>query len=149
VVVSTNPHFIYLAGDSYLKIFGPEREKRAMVTREWLENGIHMTIGSDAPTTPWYTPQTVIAGAMLRPTLSKKILNQEQCLTFEESLRAQTIEAAYATFQENELGSLEAGKQADVAVWPGDPSSLGPAQLIEMDEMDLTLIGGKVVHGKI
>ena len=120
-----------------------------MVTREWLENGIHMTIGSDAPTTPWYTPQTVMAGAMLRPTLSKKILNEEQCLTFEESLRAQTFEAAYATHQENELGSLEAGKLADVVVWPGDPSALSPAELIEMDQMDLTLIGGKVVHGQI
>ena len=149
VVVSTNPHFIYIAGDSYEPIFGPERAKRAMVTREWLENGIHMTIGSDAPTTPWYTPQTVMAGAMLRPTLSKKILNKEQCLTFEESLRAQTFEAAYATHQENELGSLEAGKLADVVVWPGDPSSLGPAELVEMDQMDLTLIGGKVVHGQV
>ena len=149
VVVSTNPHFIYLAGDSYEPIFGAERAKRAMVTREWLENGIHMTIGSDAPTTPWYTPQTVMAGAILRPTLSKKILNEEQCLTFEEALRAQTFEAAYATHQENELGSLEAGKLADVAVWPGDPSGLSPAELIKMDKMDLTLIGGKVVHGKI
>ena len=149
VVVSTNPHFIYLGGDSYEGILGPERTRRAMVTREWLENGIHLTIGSDAPTTPWYTPQTVMAAAMLRATFSKKILNQEQCMTFEESLRAQTIEAAYATFQENELGSLEAGKLADVAVWPGDPSGLSPAELFAMDEMDLTLIGGKVVHGTI
>jgi predicted amidohydrolase YtcJ len=149
VVVSTNPQFIYLGGDSYEGMFGEQRAKRVMVTREWLENGIPVTIGSDCPSTIWYDPQTTIGGGMTRLTYSKKIYNQEQCLTFEEALRAQTYDAAYASHQENEKGSLEPGKLADIAVWPGDPSRATLAELLAMDQMDLTLIGGKVVHGTI
>ena len=149
VVVSTNPTFICMAGDMYEDILGKERTKRVIVTREWLENGIHLTIGSDTPTTPWYTPQVTMAAAIVRPTPTKYILNPEQCLTFEEVLRAHTIEAAYASHQENEKGSLEAGKLADIAVWPADPSTLSPTSLRDMDEIDMTLVGGKVVHGAI
>jgi predicted amidohydrolase YtcJ len=146
VVVSTNPQFIYVGGDSYAEIFGSERVSRILVTREWIDAGVHVTIGSDAPTTPFYSPQSTMAGAISRLTFSKKVIGPDQIMTFEEALRAHTIEGAYAAHEENIKGSIEAGKLADLAVWNQDPSTLSIGELFNLPSVYMTIIGGKVVY---
>ena len=146
VVMSVNPQFIFVGGDTYESIFGKDRLKRIIVTREWLDAGIHVTIGSDAPSVPWPTPQVTIAGAISRLTFSQNVIGQDQCLTVIEALRAHTIEAAYAAHQENIKGSVEAGKLADITIWPIDPTSASLKELFNMAPMFMTIVGGKVVH---
>jgi predicted amidohydrolase YtcJ len=146
VVVSTQPAFIYLFGDGWKGLFGEKRMERIVVTREWLENGVHLAIGSDAPSTPFYNPQASLAGAMTRQTFKETPIASDQGLTFEEALRAHTIEAAYAGHQEQVMGSLEPGKFADFVVWAKDPASLSTHDLALTTEVDMTFIGGKIVH---
>ena len=146
VVMSVNPAFIYVFGISYESLYGAERMPRIIVTREWLDAGLHVCIGSDAPSMPLYNPQFTMAGAMSRLTFKETVLGPEQVMTFEEALRAHTIEAAYAAHEENLKGSLEAGKLADIVVWPQDPSTLDIESLAMTTVMDMTIIGGKVVH---
>jgi len=67
-------------------------------------------------------------------------------MTFEEALRAQTIGAAYAGFEEGVKGSIEPGKYADLVVWTDDPSSMDPRALAKVKTVDMTLVGGKVVY---
>ena len=62
-----------------------------------------------------------------------------------EALRSQTINAAYTGFQEKLLGSIEAGKLADIVVLGDDPLTFAPAQFQELP-VDITIAGGKVVH---
>jgi predicted amidohydrolase YtcJ len=147
VIASVNPHFLYMAGDSYKNIFGDERSNRIIVTREWLDAGVHLTIGSDAPSVPFHHPQATMAGGIGRYTLSKQILNPDQCLTFAEALRAHTIEAAYAAHDEQELGSLEPGKFADLVIWKEDPSSLRVGELAQTEQVKMTMVGGNVIYG--
>jgi len=144
VVMSANPQFIFLFGDGYERLFSKSID-RIMVMREWLES-VHLTIGSDAPSMPWYTPQATIAGAMSRITYSKKVIGADQTLKFEEALRAHTIGAAYADHDETVKGSLEVGKFADIAVWSQDPTKASIEELFKMAPMYMTLVGGKVVH---
>ena len=79
VVVSTQPAFIYLFGDGWLGLYGEERKDRIMVTKEWLEAGVHLTIGSDAPSTPFYNPQATLVrtnaedNELLGKTIAKKL----------------------------------------------------------------------------
>jgi predicted amidohydrolase YtcJ len=146
VVVSTQPAFVYLFGDGWLGLFGEERLQRTMVTREWLEAGVHMAIGSDAPSTPFYYPQATLAGAMSRTTFRQTPVGPDQALTFTEALRAHTIEGAYSAHQEQVLGSLEKGKFADLVVWTRDPSQLTIQELALTKTVDMTLIGGKTVY---
>jgi predicted amidohydrolase YtcJ len=146
VVVSTNPAFIYITGDGYKKYFGDERLNRIMVTREWLDAGIHMTIGSDAPSTPYYNPQFTLAGAMSRRTYSQWVLGASQALTWPEALRAHTIEAAYAAHEEGVKGSLEPNKFADIVVWEEDPATMTIADLAMTTTVYMTLVGGRVVY---
>mgnify|MGYP001126324399 CR=1 FL=1 len=145
VVVSTQPAFIYLFGDGWQGLFGEHRMDRIMVTREWLEAGLHLAIGSDAPSTPFYHPQASLGGVMTRYTFKETPIAPEQALNFSEALRAHTIEAAYAGHQEQVLGSLEPGKFADFIVWPQDPSSLSVYDLTMTNRVDMTYVGGKLV----
>jgi predicted amidohydrolase YtcJ len=67
-------------------------------------------------------------------------------LSFEESLRAHTYEGAYAGHQESVTGTLEAGKFADLVVWKDDPSKMKLGDLAQVTTVDMTMVGGKVVH---
>ena len=146
VVVSTQPAFIYLFGEGWKGLFGEKRMDRIMVTKEWLEAGVHLTIGSDAPSTPFYYPQASLAGAMSRSSFKETPIAPDQALNFTESLRAHTIEGAYAAHQENVLGSLETGKFADIVVWEKDPSQLPIRDLALTNTVNLTMVGGKIVY---
>jgi predicted amidohydrolase YtcJ len=145
VVVSTNPAFIRMGGDYWPELFGEARTRRAMVMREWLDTGVPLAIGSDAPTTPWYTPQATLVAAVARTTASNTVLSPEQRITIREALRAHTMGAAYAAHAEKMKGSIEVGKLADLAVWADDPYTT-PLPQIFRTSIVMTLVGGRVVH---
>ena len=145
VVVSTQPQFIRLGGDHYVEMFGEERAKRVIVTREWLEAGIPVALGSDAPTTPWLTPQVTLFGAVTRITFSNQFYEPEQSMTIQEALRAHTMVSAYAGFEEGVKGSIEVGKLADLAVWNEDPYT-APLNRLWKIPIVMTLVGGEIVY---
>lgn len=145
VVVSTQPQFIRVGGNSWLSTFGEERMKRAIVTREWLDAGIHVALGSDAPTTPWLAPAAALANAVLRVNAANEVVGPDQRLTIREALRGHTWEAAYAAHEEKLKGSIEPGKLADLAVWGEDPYTYPAAKLLQAP-IAMTIVGGKVVY---
>jgi hypothetical protein len=148
VVVSTQPAFIYLFGEGWKTLFTPQQIERILVTREWIDSSVHVAIGSDAPSTPLYYPAITLAGAMSRYTIKQNFMSTDQVLTFEEALRAHTYEGAYSAHQENVKGTLEAGKFADLVVWPDDPAKLSIGELAQVKTVDMTMVGGKVVYEK-
>jgi predicted amidohydrolase YtcJ len=52
---------------------------------------------------------------------------------------------AYADFAENKKGSLEPGKFADLIVWHDNPYTVATEDILKLT-VDLTMVGGKVVH---
>jgi predicted amidohydrolase YtcJ len=145
VVVSTQPQFLRVGGDGWVNVFGVQRAKRAIVTREWLNAGVPVALGSDAPTTPWYTPQATLAGAVSRLTLSGRVHEPDQRMTIQEALRAHTMGSAYAAHEEKIKGSIEVGKLADLAVWNEDPYAMSVERLFKAT-IATTIVGGKVVY---
>jgi predicted amidohydrolase YtcJ len=145
VVVSTQPAFIRLGGDYWPTVFGPQRADRLMVTREWLESGVPLALGSDAPTGPWYTPQMTMAEAVARLDRNNQHLEPDQALTIQEALRAHTLGSAYAAHEEGIKGSIEPGKLADLVVWSEDPYT-APLQRLWQIPIAMTLIGGEIVY---
>jgi predicted amidohydrolase YtcJ len=69
----------------------------------------------------------------------------QQKIKVEEALQSYTIEAAYAGFTESKLGSLEAGKLADVVVLGGNLFDTPPNELDKVP-IRMTIVGGKVVY---
>ena len=145
VVVGAQPNFVRSAAEIYLSTFGEERLKRIMVVREWLDGGVHVALGSDAPTSPWYTPQMSIWVAATRVASSGDVLGEEQRISVPEALRAHTMGAAYAAHEEQIKGSIEVGKLADLAVWEEDPYS-ATLQRLHQIPIAMTIIGGKIVY---
>jgi predicted amidohydrolase YtcJ len=145
VVVCTQPQFIRLGGDAYPLMFGETRARRAIVTREWLDAGVTVALSSDAPTTPWYTPQVTLFGAVSRVTFSNQIFEPDQAMTVEEALRAHTMGSAYAAHDETTRGSIEPGKLADLAVWQENPLTV-PLNQLWQTPIEMTLVGGNLVH---
>ncbi len=145
VVVSTQPQFLRLGGDAYTPLYGEERSRRAIVTREWLDAGVPVALGSDAPTTPWTTPQITLYGAVTRVTASNQRHEPDQALTIQEALRAHTMGSAYAAHEEGVKGSIEVGKLADLAVWSEDPTT-APLQRLWQIPIDMTIVGGRLIY---
>lgn len=72
----------------------------------------------------------------------------DQRMSVEEAVIAYTRDAAYANFMEKKLGTLEAGKLADLVVLPSDIFTSHPDQ-IGKTPVTATVVGGKVVYGKL
>lgn len=68
----------------------------------------------------------------------------EQCMTREEALRGYTIWAAYASFQEEILGSLEKGKLADLVILDRDILTITPKKILSTKVL-ATMVGGNFV----
>jgi predicted amidohydrolase YtcJ len=147
VVIGFTPTLIRQGGDSCRYLFDDKRLERVMVAREWLEAGIPVGIGADAPCMPWHTPQMTLWAAMTRLPYSGMVIGPGQRMTIHEALRAQTMGAAYAAHEEKIKGSLEPGKLADICVWTQDPYTL-PVQRLHNTTIDLTMVGGLVVYQK-
>jgi hypothetical protein len=67
-------------------------------------------------------------------------------LTPYEALRGFTLDAAYAGFDEDRIGSLSVGKRADFVVLSDDPVSAAPAALPNISVI-ATYVDGKAVYG--
>lgn len=70
---------------------------------------------------------------------------QQHTVTVAEALPMMTINAAYALFREEEVGSLEVGKYADLLVLSGNPSIAATEDLPNLDVW-LTMVGGKTAY---
>ena len=66
-------------------------------------------------------------------------------VTVAEALPMMTINAAYALFRDEEVGSLEPGKYADLIVLTGNPMTIEPETIRELN-VALTMVGGRVAH---
>ena len=145
IVVSTQPTLITAFADGCFRIWGEERTQRIIPTRTWLNMGVPLALSSDAPSMPWWDPQSTLFASIARVSLSKKVVGPEQAMTIDEALYAHTMGGAYADFSENKKGSLEPGKFADLIVWHDNPYTVATADILKLT-IDLTMVGGKVVH---
>jgi predicted amidohydrolase YtcJ len=145
VVISTQPTVIRAFADAVGRIWGEERMQRIVPTRTWLDMGVPLCLSSDAPSMPWWDPQSTLFSAVVRASASKKPVSPEQALTIEEAMYAHTMAGAYADFAENQKGSLEPGKLADLVVWHDNPYTVATEDILNLTA-DLTMVGGKIVH---
>jgi predicted amidohydrolase YtcJ len=136
--------FLTNLGESFVTSLGEERASRIMPLRTYLEAGVPLALGSDAPVTT-YNPFVGIYAATTRKTVYGRQLGAGECVSREEALRLYTRDAAWVTFEDDVKGTLSPGKLADVAVLDRDILTV-PDEEIPAIRAELTLVGGRVVH---
>jgi len=116
-------------GDRHREQFlGPQRADRISPLKEALEEDLRFTIHLDAPVVPMDMAR-LLWTAVNRETRSGRVLGKAQRIEPLQALRAVTIDAAWQSFEEERLGSLEPGKQADLVLVDRDPLKGGDSLL--------------------
>lgn len=72
----------------------------------------------------------------------------EQKLTRAQALKGMTLDAAYASFAEHDLGSLTPGKKADFVVFDKDIMTVPYDKILEAKVL-ATVIDGEVAYGTL
>jgi len=99
---------------------------------------------SDAPVVS-NNPMMGIYAAVTRRAESGQALLPEERITADQALALYTINAAYASFEEEIKGSISPGKLADIVVLSDDPTKVSPEKIKDI-KVEMTIIGGEVVY---
>jgi predicted amidohydrolase YtcJ len=143
-----------------------------LVSDRWqslVKSGAHVAFSSDWPCTwppdpfvaiqqavtrhVWHSPATAgIPGEPLDGAgqggaiMTQTVYEPDERVSVQTAVDAYTRGGAFAAFHEDRVGTLEAGKEADLIVLSQDVFSV-PADEISSTRVLVTLVGGKVVFG--
>ena len=124
---------------------GPQRMAGAYAYKSLLNSFGMIALGTDFPveyTNPFYTIHSAVHRKTPNDYPTKGFLSNES-LSMEETLRGMTIWAAFSSFQENQLGSLEEGKDATFVILD---RPLNKTATFTENYAWKTFITGEIVH---
>jgi predicted amidohydrolase YtcJ len=140
--------FTWWIGDTYAGNFGPARSLRLVPLKTFQTHGIPWTGGSDYPVTPFPARYGIWASVVrktLKGTYGEQPFGTKESVDVHAALKSYTLWAAHQLFLEDRIGSLEPGKDADIAVWDRDFYSVAP-DAIKDAQCELTLFQGRIVY---
>ncbi|HYN09902.1 MAG TPA: amidohydrolase [Vicinamibacterales bacterium] len=147
VIASMQPYHAIDDGRWAERAIGSARAETTYACRSLLDAGATIVFGSD-----WFVappaPLEGLYAAITRRTLDDRHADgwvPSQRISLEEALRAYTVSAAYASFEESIKGQLSPGLVADVVVLDRDLFAMPPAEVRDARVM-ATVAGGTIVH---
>ncbi len=135
---------IYFCGDYYHETaLGALRAKKVSPLKSAVLKGVIFTIHQNAPV---ISPNVLfsIHNSVNRTTKKNRVLGEEEQLSIEEALKAVTMYGAYQIYEENEKGSIKAGKKADFIILNKNPlkeekSHLKDIKILETNKEGITV----------
>ncbi len=146
VIPSAQPYHAIDDGRWAEKRIGAQRIKSTYAFRDLLDAAAPLTFGSDWTVAP-LDPLLGIYGAVTRRTIDGANPDgwvPEQRITVEEALASYTLNNAHGSYMEDELGTIEVGRLADLVVLSDDILSIDPNALEDV-KVEMTIVGGEVV----
>jgi predicted amidohydrolase YtcJ len=140
--------FMWWIGDNYAGNLGPDRGRRLKPFATYVKRGIIWAGGSDYSVTPFparYGLWSSVARQTLNGRFGATPFGMQERVTIKDALKSYTIWAAHQIFLEDRVGSIEVGKDADVAVWDRDLLTI-PTDALKDLKCELTIFRGKVVY---
>jgi predicted amidohydrolase YtcJ len=125
-------------------MFKPEYGSQWQRAGDGMKLKTRTTFHNDGSVSP---PDTLrnIARMVTRTTDSGKVHGANQAVTLDEALKASTINGAYQLKRENDIGSLEVGKFADLVELSADITAVKPNEILEKVKVKGTWLGGKKI----
>jgi predicted amidohydrolase YtcJ len=140
--------FAWWLGDNYAGNLGPARAGRLNPFHTYQTRGIRWAGGSDFNVTPFparYGLWASVARSTLNGTYGATPFGTTESVDVRTALRSYTLWAAHQLFLDDRVGSIEIGKDADLAVWDRNPYAIPTDDLKEL-RCELTLLRGKIVY---
>jgi predicted amidohydrolase YtcJ len=134
-------------GEEYRYVLGEERAGRTWPFRSLLDKAGVLALGSDCPVVD-NNPFPALHRGMTRlhdDGLPEGGWNPSQKLTLAQLLRSYTYGSAYGAGREDELGTLQPGKLADIAVCDRNLFASSPSE-IRKAKVDMTIMDGKIIY---
>jgi len=143
VVVSAQPCVVASEFSVWSAVdrLGPKRAKWLFPLKSLVEAGVMVIGGSDCPMEP-LNPMLSIQEAVTREPYP------QERVTVIEAFQMYTINAAYASLEENIKGSIEVGKLADLTILSNNPQGVETDKIIDI-AVEMTVLGGRVIYTKI
>jgi len=143
-IVSVNPYYPVALADMYSEVgVGPERSQSMVRLGDLQDAGLSYSLHSDMPMAPGQ-PLYLMWCAVNRLTINGNVVAPEQKISPLQALRAVTIDAAYSMKLENQLGSIENGKFANITVLKQNPLTVKPITIKDI-EVVATIHEGRVI----
>jgi predicted amidohydrolase YtcJ len=136
-----------ISGGQWAAALGERRSEFAWAFRSLLDSGAPLAFSSDWPVSemdPLVGIYTAVSRRGLDGTPAEGWISGQR-IGVAEAVDAYTIGGAYANFIDTELGSIEAGKRADLIVLSRDIFEVPFDQILETRVL-LTLVDGEEVH---
>jgi predicted amidohydrolase YtcJ len=128
---------------------GGHRLDRAYPWRRALDAGARLAFGSDFPVER-VEPLLGLHAAVTRQDVEGRPPGgwlPDQALGRDEALAGFTLDAAWSVFLDEQVGTLDVGKRADLVVWERDPMAV-PAAEIPRLRVDWTFVDGRVAYSR-
>ena len=139
--------FMWWIGDNYAGNLGPQRNLRLKPFQTFVRKGVQWGGGSDYPVTPFaarYGVWASVARRTLNGTYGATPFGMNEAVDVRTALRSYTAWAARTMFLEDRVGTIEPGKEADLAVWDRNPYQIPTEQLKDL-RCELTMVRGRIV----
>ena len=140
--VAQQPNFTYTLDGRYAEHLDGERYQTNNPLRSPMRHGVVVALGSDILP---IGPMVGLQAAVTRRGMGGDVVGHGEALTMPEAIVGYTRIAAHLTFEEDEKGTLEVGKLADLVVLSQDLLTIDPERTMDT-EVDLTVLGGRVVY---
>jgi predicted amidohydrolase YtcJ len=124
---------------------GWERENEISPLRSLREAGVRVGLATDNTPTTLFHP--IWQAITRRNRYTNDAIAPDQALSREDALRAATIDAAHVVCAEDDKGSLEPGKLADMAILTADPLTCAEDDIRDIVAWK-TIVGGTVVYDR-
>jgi hypothetical protein len=146
IIVVTQPSFIYYSGERYLRTVLSNQLKCLYPIATLMRSEVTVAGSSDCPIAPTNPLMGIYAAVSRIADSGEKILPEER-ITPLEALKMYTENAAKASFEEKNKGTISPGKLADLVVLNGDPTKL-PIDEIKDIDVEMTILDGEIVWDK-
>jgi hypothetical protein len=148
IVASVQPQHITIDVTQPDRDLGPERASYMWPFRDYIDEGVTVAFGTDAPCVPmrvWEILHDAVTRRTSGSTEPPAGFIPSQRISMQEAIKALTAGSAKAVGRGDELGTLEAGKYADLVVVAQNLLTMNP-ELLRTMRVELTMVGGRVVY---
>ena len=146
VIASLFPLHTFYWGDWHKEIIGDSLGNTISPTRTALNKGLKITIHTDAPVA-LPNLMRMVGISVDRTSRSGQVIGEKEKLTPYEALQSITSWSAYQHFEEEQKGTLQEGKLADMVILDKNPLKVSPTEIKEIVVLE-TIKEGVSVYKK-